>query len=113
MPETSHRAAINAIGYNNKLAGYLDYSGGANSWDGIDLVSTKWKNVHRTYTWSTDSKNLLKEYKKENNGGVKVAGFKYQKKGFQISATKIIGKTLYTHLTTGRGEKKTDPTKFE
>jgi hypothetical protein len=105
-------AAINAVGFSQGLQGFSDYSNGADSWDGIDLVSTRWTNSHRAYSWSEDSKNLLSTYKEENNGGVDVSGFTYKKTGYQISATKIIGKTLYTNLNTGRGEKKESNVRF-
>ncbi len=105
-------AAINAIGHSKGLAGYSDYSGGADSWDGIDLIAKNWSNPHRGYSWSTGSKTLLEKYKKDNNGGVNVSGFTYKTEGYQISATKIVGKTLYTNLQGGRGEHKQNKTKF-
>jgi hypothetical protein len=105
-------AAINAIGNSQGISGFNDYSGGANGWDGIDLISSKWSNSHRNYTWSEGSKELLSTYKKDNNGGVDVSGFTYKKDGYQISATKIIGNTIYTNITTGRGEKKQSNTRF-
>ena len=105
-------AAINAIGNSQRISGFSDYSGGANGWDGIDLVSSKWNNSHRNYIWSEGSKELLLTYKKDNNGGVDVSAFTYKKDGYQISATKIIGKTIYTNITTGRGEKKQSNTRF-
>jgi hypothetical protein len=105
-------AAINAVGFSQGLTGFSDYSNGADSWDGIDLVSSKWTNSHRGYTWSEDSKSLLSTYKKDNNGGVDVSSFTYKKTGYQISATKIIGKTLFTNLNTGRGEKKQSDVRF-
>jgi hypothetical protein len=105
-------AAINAIGNSQGVSGFSDYSGGANGWDGIDLISSKWSNSHRGYTWSEGSKELLSTYKTDNNGGVDVSGFTYKKSGYQISATKIIGKTIYTNITTGRGEKKQSNTRF-
>ncbi|PVD51799.1 hypothetical protein DC498_13790 [Terrimonas sp.] len=105
-------AAINAIGNSQGLPGYSDYSGGANSWDGIDLIASSWKNPHRNYTWSSDSKELLRTFKKDNNGGVNVNGFTYKDSGYQISAKKIIGKTLYTSLQGGRGEKKESSIRF-
>ncbi len=49
----------------------------------------------------------------DNNGGVDVGNFTYKKKGFQIEATKIIGKTLFTNLKGGRGEKKEETVKFQ
>lgn len=110
--KSSIGAAINAYGFSKGLSGFSDYSGGADSWDGIDLVSTKHTNPHRGYDWSSDSKTLLADYKKAVNGGVNVAGFSYKDSGYQISATKIIGKTLYTNLTTGRGETKQSKKRF-
>ena len=80
---------------------------------GIDLISTKWGNAHRSYSWSTDSKSLLQKYKKQNNGGVNVDNFTYKSKGYQIKATKIIGTTIYTNLQTGRGERKTSKVRFK
>ena len=105
-------AAINAIGNSQGLAGYSDYSNGADSWDGIDLISSKWSNNHRNYSWSEGSKSLLNTFKTNNNGGVDVSAFTYKKTGFDISATKIIGKTLFTNLNTGRGEKKQSTVRF-
>nr|WP_244973373.1 RHS repeat-associated core domain-containing protein [Prevotella nigrescens] len=49
-------AVINALGYNQGLTGFSDYSGGANTWDGKDLMYTNWPNSHRNYIWSSDSK---------------------------------------------------------
>jgi hypothetical protein len=106
-------AVVNAVGYGNRQQGYTDFSAGANTWDGIDLVSTKHNSPHRNYVWSEDSKTLLKQYKEERNGGVDVDKWTYKKTGYQIKATKIIGKTLYTTLTTGRGEHKIDSIKFQ
>lgn len=105
-------AAINAVGFSQGLPGFSDYSNGANGWDGIDLISTKHSNSHRKYTWSENSKSLLSTYQKSNNGGIDVSKFTYKKSGFQISATKIIGKTLFTNVTTGRGEKKESKVRF-
>ena len=106
-------AAINAIGYSQGSEGFQDYSNKANGWDGIDLISSTWKNNHRDYSWSTGSKDLLSTYKKDNNGGVDVTKFTYKDTGYQISATKIIGKTIYTNITTGRGEKKQSNVRFD
>jgi RHS repeat-associated protein len=106
-------AAINAIAYSQGVEGFEDYSNGADGWDGIDLVSTKWKNDLRTYIWSTDSKDMLSTFKTDNNGGVNVSKFTYKDSGFQISTTKIIGKTLYTNVATGRGEKKQSDVRFD
>jgi len=115
-------AAINAIGFSIGLQGFpdyqkgnptfSDYSEGANSWDGKDLVITSWKNAHRNYSWSTGSKGLLKQYKNDNSGGVNVSAFTYKDVNYQISATKIIGQTLYTHLVGGRGEHKKNGTRI-
>ena len=49
-------AVINALGYNQGLTGFSDYSGGADTWDGKDLMYTNWPNSHRNYIWSSDSK---------------------------------------------------------
>lgn len=106
-------AAINAIGFSKGLKGFTDESGGADSWDGKDLVSSKYTNNHRKYVWSEASKSLLQTYKKENNGGVDVSAFKFKKTGYQIEATKIIGKTLFTNIQGGRGEKKQSTEKFK
>lgn len=105
-------AALNAICNNKNIAGFSDYSNGANSWDGIDLVDSKRSNSHRGYTWSEESKALLSTYKSDNNGGVNVANFNYSNTNFEIEAVKIVGKTLYTTLHTGRGERKQNETKF-
>jgi RHS repeat-associated protein len=108
-------AAINAIGFSNNVAGFgfSDYSGGADSWDGIDLISTKHSNDHRGYSWSLGSKDILSDFKKNNNGGVKVADWTYKAKGYQIEATKTVGKTLFTDIKTGRGEGKQSKNKFK
>ncbi|MEN9973276.1 MAG: hypothetical protein RIS20_1623, partial [Bacteroidota bacterium] len=105
-------AAINAIGYSKGKAGYSDFSGGADSWDGLDLISTTFSNSHRGYTWNSDSKSILTQYQTRFNGGVNVAKWNYDKTNYQITATKIIGKTLFTNLQGNRGEKKESPTKF-
>ncbi len=106
-------AAINAIGYNQGSTGFSDYSNGANSWDGLDLVVTRAENSHRGYTWSSDSKDILTDYKNTVGGGVNVAGFTYKSSNAQISATKVAGKSLFTHLNTGRGERITDRKRFQ
>lgn len=106
-------SAINAVGYAQGLSGFKDYSDGANTWDGLDLINSKWSNNHRNYSWSSGSKSLLTEYKNRFNGGVDVSKFNYKSKGYEIEATKIINKTLYTRLTTGRGERKTGGSKFQ
>ena len=106
-------AVINALGYNQGLTGFSDYSGGANTWDGKDLMYTNWPNSHRNYIWSSDSKQLLKQYKSLVHGSVNVDGFKYKNTygenhqiQVNIKATMIAGKTLFTHLYGGRGEKR-------
>ncbi len=91
-------AAINAIGFSQKLEGFKDFSNGANTWDGLDLISTKNSNNHRYYIWNSDSKSLLLKYKNDNGGGVNVAGFKYKSSGYKISATSIIGKHYILNL---------------
>ncbi len=106
-------AAINAIGFSKGLKSFTDESGGADSWDGKDLVSTKFDNSHRGYSWSSGSKDLLVAYKKDVNGGVDVTKFTYKKTGFQIEATKAIGKTIFTNHKGGRGEKKQSAEKFK
>lgn len=103
-------AAINAIGFSKGLAGFTDNTAGADSWDGKDLISTKYTNSHRGYKWSLDSKTLVEQYRKDNNGGVKMTAFTFKKTGYQIEATKIIGKTLFTNLQGGRGEHKAKST---
>ncbi len=109
-------AAINAIGFSKKLKGFTDNTNGADSWDGKDLISTKYENSHRDYKWALDSKTLIEQYRKENNGGVKTSLWTYKKTEYQIEATKIIGKTLFTNLQGGRGEhknKKTGTVRFK
>ncbi len=107
-------AAINAICYYYGEKGYTDTSGGANAWDGIDLVATGHNNSHRAYKWSTDSKALLLQYKKERNGGVRVEDWTYKLSGYQCKAVKIVGRTLLIKIVAGRGEsKKTNATRFE
>jgi hypothetical protein len=106
-------AAINAIGFSKGLQGFTDVSGGSDSWDGIDLVSTLYDNSHRDYIWSDASKTLLSTFKTSNNGGIDVSTWSYKLTGYQIEATKIIGKTLFTNLQGGRGEKKESTVKFK
>ncbi len=105
-------AAINALGFSKGIKGFSDVSNGADSWDGVDLIQSKKTNSHRDYIWSTDSKNMLKEFKKSNNGGVKVDKFIYSKSSYDIAAKKIIGKTLFTNLQGGRGEYKQSKVQF-
>ena len=112
-------AVINALGYNQGLTGFSDYSGGANTWDGKDLMYTNWPNSHRNYIWSSDSKQLLKQYKSLVHGSVNVDGFKYKNTygenhqiQVNIKATMIAGKTLFTHLYGGRGEKRYEHLNF-
>ncbi|SNS40631.1 RHS repeat domain-containing protein, partial [Dokdonia pacifica] len=97
----------------NALSGGTDYSGGANGWDGIDLISTKHSNSHRGYRWSSDSKSLVEKYRKDNNGGVKVGKWTYTSKNPQIQVQRIVKKTIFTKLLTGRGERKQSETKFK
>ena len=68
-----------------------------------------WKNSHRNYIWSSDSKGLIKQYHKLVSGDVKLNVFKYSEKPAKINirAVTIAGNTLFTHLYGGRGEKKT------
>jgi RHS repeat-associated protein len=106
-------AVLNAILYNKDIQGFTDYSGGADSWDGIDLISTKWSNPHRDYIWSEASRELLSTYKANNNGGVKVENFNYHSTNFEIEAVKIIGKTLYTNVQTNRTERKSSQARFQ
>ncbi len=106
-------AAINAIGYSQKLSGFTDFTGGANSWDGVDLIRGTSDNNHRNYVWNSDSKSLLSKYQKDNKGGFDVSGLTYKASGYQISATKIIGKTLFTRLEGGRGEKNQSKVRFK
>ncbi len=40
------------------------------------------------------------------NGGVDITKWEFQEEKFAIEVTKIIGKTLFTNLTGGRGERK-------
>jgi RHS repeat-associated protein len=101
-------AAINAVGYDKKIKnyGFKDDTNGATHWDGIDLIDSKKKNDHRNGIWSSDSKTLLEQYKKDNNGGVDVSKFNYKDNGYEFKATAIIGKSLFRTLATGRGESK-------
>ncbi|WP_133054524.1 hypothetical protein [Niastella populi] len=71
---------ISGFQFYNGLEGFKDYSTGANSWDGIDLIQSSRTNNHRNYTWSSDLKELLTKYKTDNNRGVKVATFSYKNK---------------------------------
>ena len=111
-------AVINALGYNQGLTGFSDYSG-SNTWDGKDLMYTNWPNSHRNYIWSSDSKQLLKQYKSLVHGSVNVDGVKYKNTygenhqiQVNIKATMIAGKTLFTHLYGGRGEKRYEHLNF-
>ena len=106
-------AAINALGNYLGVSGFQDYANGANGWDGIDLISTKWENEHRNYVWNSTSKDMVRKYQLDNNGGVNVTQWKYKDKGYQISAVMIVGKTLYTKLEGGRGEIKESKVKFK
>lgn len=112
-------AAINAVGHMKELGPeFNDATNGADSWDGIDLVDSDNKNNHRSYRWNAESATLLEQYRKRFNGGVDVSSFKYTKSNYQISATAIIGKTLFTNLEGGRGEhfnvkKGEDPVEFK
>jgi hypothetical protein len=106
-------AVINALGVSKKLDGFSDNTNGADGWDGIDLISTKWDNPHRNYTWSEGSKDLNTKYQKKFNGGVDVSKWSYKKTGFEIEAKKIIGKTLFTDVKTNRTEHKQSKAKFE
>lgn len=107
-------AVINAIGYSKGLEGFTDNTNGADGWDGIDLISSKWDNPHRNYTWSEGSKKLNTEYQKKFNGGVDVSKWSYKKTGVEIESKKIIGKTLFTDVKTNRTEhKQGSKAKFE
>lgn len=87
------------------MIGFQDYSNGSNAWDGTDLIFSTWQNSHRNYIWNTSSQSLLTKFKNDNNGAVDVSKFKYSPTNYDISATKILGGTLYENITGGRGEK--------
>ena len=106
-------AAINAIGYNLGLPDYTNDAKDVNAWDGKDLVLKNYTNLHRGYIWSGDSKQILLDFQKKLNGGINVLNFKYSNKNFQVKAVRIIGKTLFQNVTTGRGEGKISNKKFE
>lgn len=102
------------------LNGFSDYSEGANTWDGKDLVLDSWSNSHRTYKWSESSKPLLTKYislvgaPRKTSKGIKsfktinINDFTFSStnKSVQIEACRIVGLTLFTKLLTGRGEGK-------
>lgn len=107
--ENSISAVINALHFNKGMLpifAYNDYSQGADAWDGIDLVSTKTNNEHRTYRWTTDSKDILSKHKKACNGGVDVTAFNYTDKKPQAKAILVLGKTVFCKVFI-RGEAKT------
>ncbi|WP_373552409.1 RHS repeat domain-containing protein [Haliscomenobacter sp.] len=91
---------------------FKDYSNGANAWDGVDLVDTGFKNSHRYYTWSEDSKDILIKYKKKVNGGVSVETFTYVKTNYQIAAKFIRDRTLFEYAPGGRGGEIQKPEKL-
>ena len=105
-------SAVNALGYFNGIKGFTDYSNSADAWDGIDLISTKFSNDHRNWTWSSDSKGLLLDYKSKFKGGIDVSKFNFSDKKYDIKATKISGKTLFQEYNTPRGGKKQNLTRF-
>lgn len=96
-------SAINAIGYNNNLLGFSDYSGGADGWDGLDLIFSNHSNSHRSYIWTVDSKTVIEKYIKDNNGNVKLSSFTFKDQGSVIEAKKILGQTLFQNITTPLG----------
>lgn len=55
---------------------------------------------------------MVKNYQTLNGGGVNVSKWTYKAKNYQISATKIIGKTLFEKLNTGRYAKKQSDDRF-
>ncbi|HLP04617.1 MAG TPA: RHS repeat-associated core domain-containing protein [Paludibacter sp.] len=105
-------SAVNALGYSNKMEGFKDYSNGADAWDGIDLICSKNSNDHRTWTWSSDSKGLLLDYKNKFKGGVDVLNFKFSNGKYDIKATSIVGKTIFESYNTPRGGKKQSLSRF-
>jgi RHS repeat-associated protein len=105
-------AAINAVGFKNGLSGYADYSYGANSWDGIDLIDSKFSNSHRAYSWGSNSQSLLTNFGTTFNGGIDVGSFNYVKTGFQVTALKVYGGTILEKIMTPRGEGKQSNARF-
>ena len=109
-------SAINAIGYYQGLFGFVDYSEGANTWDGKDLVLSSWSNPHRSYYWSNDSRQLLCKYilnvqksaRRKTAATISINDFCFESKSnkAQIKACRIVGYTLFTHLYGDRGESK-------
>jgi pyridoxine 5'-phosphate synthase PdxJ len=76
------------------------------------LINSNWSNPHRGYIWNSESKDMVKNYQTLNGGGVNVSKWTYKAKNYQISATKIIGKTLFEKLNTGRYAKKQSDDRF-
>jgi len=105
-------AAINAIGYNNGISGYVDYSYGANSWDGIDLLDTHWDNTHRDYIWSNNERGLLSCFQNTFNGGIDVSKCSYLQTGYEVTALKVYGGTIFQKVMTPRGEGKISNVRF-
>ncbi|PSL19899.1 hypothetical protein CLV42_12611 [Chitinophaga ginsengisoli] len=56
---------------------FVDHTKGADSWDGIDLITSTRVNSHRDRIWSNESLDLLVKYKEKFNGGVDVSAWKY------------------------------------
>ncbi len=96
-------SAVNAVGFNNGLSGFKDYSNGADGWDGKDLILLKHTNNHRSYIWTEDSKSLIENYTKMYKGDVPISTYTFKNKGAQIEATKIIGETLFQNILTPLG----------
>ena len=109
-------SAINGLMYQQGIGG-VDYSNGADSWDGIDLVLSKNSkgrpiyNSHRKYIWSTSSKSILNNYSNKF-GDVNTNNWKFEDKDFQVKTTSQHGGTIFTDIQTGRGEGKQSQEKF-
>ena len=102
-------SAINAIGYDNGMSDFKDYSNGADGWDGLDLIysknskGNKMYNSHRNYVWSLDSKQILIQYQNSFGGDINVLKFKYSDDNPVVRATNVHGQTIFQDILTPLG----------
>ncbi len=105
-------SALNAIGFDRRLTGFQDYSGGADAWDGKDLVKSNLANSHRKYKWTNSSMSILQKYSQMYGSGVDVTKFTYTDVKPTASALKIVGETVFEDILTPLGGRKQDFTRF-
>ena len=55
----------------------------------------------------------MTKFKNDNGGAVDVSKFKYSSTNYDISATKIIGGTLYENIKEGGGERRQNRARFD